>query len=410
LIPKGKKLFRIFFLCSLIASLAILSTCSSRNKQSKNQVVAKVIRRDFSSTVLATGVVTAQVGAEVRVGSRVSGKVERLLSKVGDMVKKGDIIAELEKDDVRAVVEQRKAELAMAESKLSGLEKLFPREVEKAEADVAKWRATVFLAQKDLERKKDLLKEDLTSQQDMERAQEVLSVSEAELVTAEKTLELTITQYTEDIKVAGMDVERAKAALASAKAQLAYTTINASISGVIGSVSTQEGETVAAGFNAPTFVTIIDLDRLQVDAYVDEVDIGKVKLGQQAIFTVDAFPALDFQGKVKAIYPKAIIQDNVVNYDVVVEIIQSSEGLLRPAMTASVTIMLEGRSNVLAIPAKAVKRERGKNVVYIPADGKAERREIKVGFQDGEWIEVVAGLEEGQSVIVESPSPENERM
>jgi macrolide-specific efflux system membrane fusion protein len=100
----------------------------------------------------------------------------------------------------------------------------------------------------------------------------------------------------------------------------------------------------------------------------------------------------------------------VVNYDVVVEIIQSSEGLLRPAMTASVTIMLEGRSNVLAIPAKAVKRERGKNVVYIPVDGKAERREIKVGFQDGEWIEVVAGLEEGQSVIVESPPPENERM
>jgi HlyD family secretion protein len=221
---------------------------------------------------------------------------------------------------------------------------------------------------------------------------------------------LTRTQYTEDIKVAGMDVERSKAALASAKAQLAYTTINASISGVIGSVSTQEGETVAAGFNAPTFVTIIDLNRLQVDAYVDEVDIGKVKLGQQAIFTVDAFPALEFQGKVKAIYPKAIIQDNVVNYDVVVEIIQSSEGLLRPAMTASVTIMLEGRSNVLAIPAKAVKRERGKNVVYIPVDGKAERHEIKVGFQDGEWIEIVAGLEEGQSVIVEKPSPENERM
>ena len=92
---------------------------------------------------------------------------------------------------------------------------------------------------------------------------------------------------------------------------------------------------------APTFVTIIDLQRLQVDAYVDEVDIGKVKVGQRAVFTVDAFPGTEFEGQVSAIYPKAVIQDNVVNYDVVVDIQTPYHGRLRPEMTASVTIFLE---------------------------------------------------------------------
>jgi RND family efflux transporter MFP subunit len=175
---------------------------------------------------------------------------------------------------------------------------------------------------------------------------------------------------------------------------------------VIASVSTEEGETVAAGMQAPTFVTIIDLERLQVDAYVDEVDIGKVQVGQRAAFTVDAFPATEFEGEVSAIYPKAVIQDNVVNYDVVVDIETPYHGRLRPEMTASVTIFLEKREDVLAVPAKAVQRERGKNVVYVLADGRAEPREIKAGWRDDQWIEVATGLREGETVLLEAPGQE----
>jgi multidrug efflux pump subunit AcrA (membrane-fusion protein) len=166
---------------------------------------------------------------------------------------------------------------------------------------------------------------------------------------------------------------------------------------------------VAAGMQAPTFVTIIDLKRVQVDAYVDEVDIGKVKIGQRAVFSVDAFPAMDFEGKVSAIYPKAVIQDNVVNYDVVVDIETPYHGLLRPEMTASVSIFLERREDVLAVPAKAVQRERGKNVVYVIADDRTDPREIKAGWRDGQWIEVASGLEEGDTVLLASPRQNEEQ-
>jgi HlyD family secretion protein len=188
----------------------------------------------------------------------------------------------------------------------------------------------------------------------------------------------------------------------NAEIQLSYAVITAPIAGVIGSVSTQEGETVAAGLSAPTFVTIIDLGRLQVEAYVDEVDIGKIKTGQRAVFTVDAFPADDFEGRVMAIYPKATIQDNVVKYVVALEIVSSYEGRLRPDMTASVSLQLEAR-DVLAIPAREVRREAGRHVVYVSAKGRTAPREVRLGWKDGPWVEIAGGLTAGEEVLLDLP-------
>lgn len=377
----------------------------TRRSGNTEPAAAKVVRRDFASTVLATGAVKPQVGAEVRVGARISGKVERLHANVGDVVKKGDVIAELEKADLEATVAQREAELQAAQGTLSAAQTLRPKEIERAEADVTKWEASVARAEKELARQDDLLKKNFTSQQAHDLAQEQLSVARAELTSARKALELAKMRHTEDLTQAHAGIARAKAALANANVQLSYATIIAPISGIVGSVSTQEGETVAAGLNAPTFVTIVDLNRLQVDAYVDEVDIGKVKVGQRAVFTVDTFPDREFDGKAVAIYPKAVIHENVVNYDVVLEIATPYVGLLRPEMTATVTIFLEARTNVLAIPAKAVKRERGRNVVWVSRNGRAEAREVTVGWRDDGWIEIMAGLEEGESVLFETRSP-----
>jgi HlyD family secretion protein len=366
--------------------------------------ITKVSRRNLSSFVLATGAIKPQVGAEVRVGARISGKVERLYTNIGDMVKKGQVIAELEKADLQAKVNQQAAELRIAEAKLSAIKSLRPREVQRAEAEVSQWQPTVELNHKELARQEELLKQDFTSQQARDRAKEQLSVSEARLAAAQEGLNLTKAGYKEDLKQAAAEVERAEATLDDAKIQLSYATIAAPISGVIGSVSTQEGETVAAGLNAPTFVTIIDLGRLQVDAFVDEVDIGKIQPHQKVVFTVDSFPSREFEGKVVAIYPKAVIQENVVTYDVVVEITDKYDGLLRPEMTASVTILLEAREGVLTIPIKAVKRDRGKSIVYVLSDGQPQPREIKAGWKDSSWIEVLSGLEEGEVVLLETPS------
>lgn len=368
----------------------------------------QVVRRDFSSTVLATGAVKAQVGAEVRVGARISGKVEKLRANIGDAVTARQIIAELEKADLQAIVAQRKAELELAEAKLAAVQSLLPMEIEKAQLDLARWQATLTLADQQLRRGSRLFQSHAGSQEDLDLATERRSVAESQLASSRKAYELTQTRYREELKQATADGTRTKHALETAQVQLSYATLTAPISGVIGSVSTQEGETVAAGMNAPIFVTIIDLNRLQVEAMVDEVDIGKVHPGQRAIFTVDAFPAREFPGKVVAIYPKAVLLENVVYYDTVIEIQGNEDKVLRPEMTASVTIALDAKSGVLAIPAKAVKRERGKNFVYAITSGQPEPREVKVGWKDGSWLEVVSGLHEGDTILQTAPVEKRE--
>jgi len=325
---------------------------------------AQVIRRDFSSTVLATGAVKSRVGSEVKVGARISGKVIRLFANIGDHIKQGQVIAELEKDDLTAKVERNRADLAVAEAKIGDVQ------------------ARLKLSEVQYQRQKKLIADNFTSQDAVDTAAKELTVNQAGLRLAQR------------------QVESARAAVKESRASLAYATITAPISGVVASVSTQEGETVTAGLNAPVFVTIIDLTRLQVDAFVDEVDIGKVRVGQKAVFTVDSFPAREFEGKVIAVYPKAVIQENVVNYDTVIDITSSFEGLLKPDMTASVTILLEARPGVLALPAEAVKREKGKTLVYVLVNGRSEPREVKTGWKDGSWMEIAGGLQEGETVLL----------
>jgi macrolide-specific efflux system membrane fusion protein len=194
--------------------------------------------------------------------------------------------------------------------------------------------------------------------------------------------------------------------LRESQVTLSYATIRAPISGVIASVTTQEGETVAAGLNAPTFVTIIDLERLQVNAFVDEVDIGKVQIDQRVVFNVDAFPARDFTGRVAAIYPTATIVDNVVKYIVAIAIDDEGRSLLRPEMTASVQIRLESRT-VLAIPSRAIRQEGGRSVVHVSNNGVIEMRPIRIGWRDGPWAEVVEGLAQGERILLNASTTTN---
>ncbi|MCX7015144.1 MAG: biotin/lipoyl-binding protein, partial [Candidatus Sumerlaeota bacterium] len=171
---------------------------------------ARAIRRSFSSTVLATGAVKPQVGAEVRVGARVSGKVERLHANIGDRVKAGDVIAELQNDDLEAMVAQRQAELRLAETKLASLESLYPTEVEQAQADVEKWQATADRAAKDLSREEDLLGKDSTSVQSRDLAQEQGRVARAQLASSLKTLELIQKRHAEELKQGETECARAR--------------------------------------------------------------------------------------------------------------------------------------------------------------------------------------------------------
>jgi macrolide-specific efflux system membrane fusion protein len=208
-------------------------------------------------------------------------------------------------------------------------------------------------------------------------------------------------------QTAAARVRQAEAALESAQIQLGYTRITAPIGGVVASVSTQVGETVAASFASPTFVTIIDLDRLEVWAYVDETDIGRVQVGQRATFTVDTYLDTDFGGTVTAIQPAAVIIDNVVNYVTLIEIGPTNGKILRPEMTTSVNIILEGLDDVLALPNGAVRRDSEGAFAYVPGPTGPERRAIRTGYRGSDFTEVLEGLEEGDVVLVGSVTNRN---
>lgn len=333
---------------AVVAAVASSRTGGGKPETAFSTAVAE--KRDLGSLVQATGIIKPKVGAEVRVGARITGKVEHLYANIGDRVKKGQVLVRLEQDDLKARADQ-------------------------AEASFLEAKAAFDKAKADLERDKPLAKEGYISQQNIDALQNAHDVAKARVM-------------------------RAKADQDYAKAQLSYATITAPIGGTIASVTTQQGETVAAGLSAPTFITIIDLGKLEVNAYVDETDVGKIGVGQDALFTVDTFADRDFTGTVTAIYPRAVLQENVVNYITLISIV-NPEGKLKPDMTANVTITLKKKKGVLAIPGAAVVREGGRKYVMLQGtDGKAARREVKTGWKEGTYLEITSGLKEGDVVVM----------
>ncbi|MFB3851608.1 MAG: efflux RND transporter periplasmic adaptor subunit [Acidobacteriota bacterium] len=340
----------------VLAILILLISCSKRKQNQGGGTWVEVKQADLPSEVSATGTVVPRVGAQVKVGPRVSGKLEHLYVKVGDKVEKGQVLAVVEQKDLQANVLRMESQ------------------VKDAEAALAYQRAN-------FQRLSKLYEEGVVSIDAFDAAKKSLDSAEAQLKSA-------------------------KAQLDYSKIQLSYATITAPISGTIGSVSTQEGETVAASLSAPTFVTILDLSRLEVDAYVDEVDIGRIKVGDKASFSVDAYPDKNWNAKVEAIYPDATIKDNVVYYATILSIEDNYEGFLRPQMTASVTIHLDTLSGVLAIPSKAVKRENGVPYVLVKEGEKSVKRQISIGRESGDLIEVKGGLSLGDKVLVQQQRSE----
>ncbi len=185
------------------------------------------------------------------------------------------------------------------------------------------------------------------------------------------------------------------------ESDLPYLTIRAPIAGIVASVSTQQGETVAASFNAPTFVTIIEDNELELIAMVDETDIGNVRPANPVIFSTETFPSQEFRGVVERVAPKATIISGVVNYETRIAI-QTGSSVLKPDMTANVTIST-ARRRVLMVPAEAIHKDAAEAFVYVVQNGQAEKRAVVMGSRDGSWTEVKKGLAASDSVLIEDP-------
>jgi RND family efflux transporter MFP subunit len=318
-------------------------------EQGEDLPTLQVSRETLTESTIATGTVKSKVGAEVKVGSQLSGVVAKLRVNIGDYVSKGDALASLHDAEWRARVDTLKAELAAATAELG-------------------------YAQGELER--------------MERLADIVPQNQVD-------------NLRRNVAVRQAGVQQARERLAEAQIMLGYTVIRAPVSGTIASVSTYEGETVAASFAAPTFVTIVDLKRLEVQAYVDENDIGKVKSGQRVTFRVDAYPGQELEGVVQAIYPKPQLINNVVTYVVIIDIADTHGLLIRPEMTAHVSFILEQRQGVISVPRNALLREAGQTFVVVRADDQWRKRPVKTGLQTPQRIEILSGLKEGDTIVAD---------
>jgi macrolide-specific efflux system membrane fusion protein len=310
-------------------------------------------RRRIAASVVATGVVRLRTGAEVRVGSQVSGIVEKLNVTVGSRIRRGDTIAQIDSRGLQARLAQARAQVGVVEQDLRA-------------------------AQVELQRLERLAEKKLVAASQVEDAQIAVEQGKARLEKAQR-----------DAKVV--------------ETELGYAVIRAPITGTIASVSTQEGETVAASFTAPTFVTIIGDNALQLIALVDETDIGGVAPGNPVVFNVEAYPSQEFTAEVLSIAPKGTIISGVVNYEVMIRI-TSDPGPLRPDMTANVSIRTAER-DALVLPNASIQREASDRYVWIAQGSDIVRRDVVTGTREGGQTEIRRGLAGQERVLVNPPSP-----
>jgi HlyD family secretion protein len=297
--------------------VAILAVRATRRPPEPQYETARVDRGRIVAQVTATGTLSALV--TVQVGSQVSGRIQKLYVDFNSPVKKGQLIAKLDPELFQAALAQARANSAAAKG------------------DLVRARVQAADAARQLARTKTLAERKLVAQADLDTAQ-----ANAEAAAA-------------SVESAVGKVEQAKAALVQAEVNLAYTSIVSPISGTVISRSVDVGQTVAASLQAPTlFVIAEDLAKMQVDTSVAEADIGKLRDGMEATFTVDAFPGRRFQGTVRQIRNAPQTVQNVVTYDAVVDV-ANKDLALRPGMTANVNFVYAERADVLRVPNAALR-------------------------------------------------------
>lgn len=279
--------------------------------------VVTVTRGDVVDTVVATG--SMEAVTTVQVGSQVSGTIRSLYADYNSIVREGDVIMRLDPALFETQTEQARANLL------------------RAEADVERFRVEVENAQVQLDRSASLAERDLISAADLEAAEAASRSAEAQLKSAEA------------------QVVQARASLNQSEVNLEHTVIRAPIDGIVISRLVDVGQTVAASLQAPElFVIAADLAKMRVIANIDESDVGRVRPGQKVVFTVDAYPDEEFEGAVSQIRLEPVVQQNVVTYATVVDA-PNPDLKLKPGMTATITLEIARRENVLKIPNAALR-------------------------------------------------------
>ncbi len=345
-----------------IAALALMTACSS--EQSVTYSTAKVTKQNISTSITATG--TIEPVTKVEVGTQVSGIIDKIYVDYNSVVKKGQVIAELDKTNLVS-------------------------ELNSAQSNLANAQSTLTYQKANYSRYQNLYNKGLISANDYESAK------------------LSYEQAVQQVKIQQQAVEKART-------NLGYATITSPIDGVILSKEVEEGQTVASAMTTPTLFNIAqDLTDMRVIADIDEADIGGVVEGQRVTFTVDAFPDDVFNGTVTQVRQEATTESNVVTYEVVISA-PNDDLKLKPGLTANVTIYTLEKNNVLAVPSKALRfmpsdaiLSDGETIEDVEAKNKLWTREgktfkahaVEIGTTNGTLTEIVSGISEGTEILTD---------
>src|SRR5574344_2808868 len=357
----------IIWICVAVAAIIVLCCVMFMGSDKAYNIkydTVKVEAADISTSVTATG--TIEPVTSVDVGTQVSGIVSKLYVDYNSVVKKGQVIAELDKTNLTSELNTAKANLASAQSELN-------------------YQSTNF------QRYNTLYKKGLVSANDYENA--LLSYRKAKDAVASN-----------------------RESVQKALTNLGYATITSPIDGVILSKEVEEGQTVAASFSTPTLFTIAkDLTNMRVIANVDEADIGDVKVGERVSFTVDAYPDDTFSGTVTQVRQEATTTNNVVTYQVVIGA-PNNDLKLKPGLTANVTIYTLEKKGVVSVPSKALRftptkelvgnKEKivdcqGKNKVWTHVNGVFKAHPVEIGLTDGTRTEILNGINTGETIVTD---------
>jgi HlyD family secretion protein len=398
----GKKKRRRRIIYGVIAAVVLLVVvggvvaATSGGTKIDPSKLAKVEKGDLAKSVVATGKIEPITKVEVK--SKASGIVKKLYVDYGDRVKKGQILCELDRDEIQARVDQARAQLEASDASLNGTRADLVRAKVDAEGP------DVPLLKRAYERADGMAKEGVVSASALDDAERnyKMALNKQEVAKAQvQVLQAKIGQ-------AQGQVSQDRANLKQLEEQLSYTTIESPLDGIVLSRDVQIGDAVSSilvlGSTATLVMTLGDTSEVYVKGKVDESDIGKVYLGQPARIKVESFKDKTFTGKVTKISPMGVEKDNVTTFEVRVSI-NNPEGMLKAMMTANAEIILDEHKGVLQIPEGAIIYDKDKNASVEIPDPKAKEGKrkiaVNIGISNGAKTELLKGLKEGDQVVLQ---------
>ena len=401
-----KKVIAVVVFLSVAVGVGLWWKSSTAEKKITVLATETVTRGTVRKVLEQTGIIKSQVGAIVKIGTRATGTIDKMMVKVGDPVEKNQLVAQIDSRELEAQATEARAKLAAAQAELNRVEQFYPLRIKEARHDLALTRARADYLHNNFRRQQKLAERNVISKDTIEDVRQKAEVEANQVSVKQSTLERLQRESTDEAAKAHAAVKQAEASLAALEVRKSYTRIYSPISGVVSQVTAQEGETIVAGLQVANLITVLDPARLEMWIYVDETDIGQVHPGQPVEFRVDAYPGRVFRGTVDTIYPEPEIRDNIVYYQALVKINPEQAAYLRPEMTTQVQIIVAVKDDVLDIPNNALKWVDGRQVVFVQdSDGTIRQVTPELGLAGVTHTEVLEGLATGDKVATQLVLP-----